>query len=58
MSIQEIVVFILITASVTYTVYSFIQVFIKKQENSCGCTSCDFKTDTKDIRSIVHKKLH
>lgn len=57
MSVQEIIVVILILASVAYTVYSIIKVFIIKPENSCGCSSCDIKSDTKDIRSLVHKKI-
>ena len=57
MSVQEIIVVVIILASVTYTVYSIIKVFIIKPENSCGCSSCDIKPDIKDIRSLVHKKL-
>ncbi|NOQ24489.1 MAG: FeoB-associated Cys-rich membrane protein [Bacteroidales bacterium] len=57
MSVQEILVVIIILTSVTYTVYSIVKIFSVKPENSCGCSSCDIKSDTKDIRSLVHKKL-
>jgi hypothetical protein len=57
MSVQEIIVLIIILVSVTYTVYSIVKIFTVKPEKSCGCSSCDIKSDTKDIRSLVHKKL-
>ncbi|MCD4834734.1 MAG: FeoB-associated Cys-rich membrane protein [Bacteroidales bacterium] len=57
MNTQEIIVIILILASVAYTVFNFIQIFIIKSKNSCGCSSCNLKTDVKDLKSIVHKKL-
>ena len=57
MSIQGIIVAVIILVSVTYTVYSFIQVFVKKAESSCGGCSCDIKSNTKDIKSIIHKNL-
>ena len=50
MNIQEVLVLFLVIAAVSYTVYGFIQIFIKKPENSCGCSSCNLKTDVK-----IHK---
>ena len=57
MSVQEIIVVIIILTTLIFTIYGIIKVFKIKPENSCGCSSCDIKSDTKDIRSLVHKKL-
>jgi hypothetical protein len=57
MGVQDFVVIVLILAAVTYTVYSIIKVFVKKPDNSCGCSSCDIKGNTKDIRSLIQKNL-
>jgi len=53
---QELIVILLILASVVYTVYNFIQVFIKKSGNSCGCSSCHIKSDANEIKALINKK--
>ena len=58
MNIQDIIVFILVVAAVVYTAYNFIQIFVQKSENSCGCSSCDIESDVKELKSIAQKKLH
>lgn len=50
MNTQEIIVIILILASVAYTVFNFIRIFIIKSKNSCGCSSCNLKPDVKDLK--------
>lgn len=50
MNTQEILVYILVLAALIYTIYSIIKAFSGKNENSCGCSSCDFKTNTKDLK--------
>jgi len=44
---QEIIVYILIAASVFYAVYNIAGIFLKKQNNSCGCSSCVVKDKLK-----------
>ena len=59
MSLQFIIVILIIFASVAYVVYSIIQLFAKKPENSCGCSSssCDIKSNTDDLKSKLKEKL-
>ncbi|PLX12032.1 MAG: hypothetical protein C0597_14150 [Marinilabiliales bacterium] len=52
MNIQEIIVGLIVIASVLYAVYNIAKLFTQKQNNSCGCSSCDFKTKIKDIKSL------
>lgn len=50
MSIQEALVYIIISGSVSYTLYSIIKVFIKKDKSACNCSSCEFKGNIKDLK--------
>jgi hypothetical protein len=54
---QEIIVLIIIAISIGYTVYSFIKVFGKKTQNSCGCSSssCSVKPNIQQFKSATHK---
>lgn len=52
MSIQEIIVAVIVIASVVYTLYNVIKLFTPKKEQSCGCTSCDFKTKIDELKSL------
>ena len=58
MGIQEIIVIILIIAAVSYTLYGLVKVFGKKADNSCGCSSCDLKNNTKDLKALIDKRIH
>ena len=55
MSTQEILVYIIILAATSYTLYSIIQIFSKKDVNSCGCSSCDFKSNVADLKKVPAK---
>ena len=52
MIIQEIIVAVIVIASVVYTLYNVIKLFTPKQEQGCGCTSCDFKTKVDELKSL------
>ena len=52
MSIQEIIVAVIVIASVVYTLYNVIKLFTPKKEQSCGCASCDFKTKIDELKSL------
>ena len=57
MSVQEIIVAFLVTASVVYTIYSIVKIFAHKEDDSaCGCSSCDFKTKAEDLKNLSEKK--
>jgi hypothetical protein len=56
MSIQEIIVGIIVTASFLYAGYNIGKLFTQKPEKSCGCSSCDFKTKIEEIKSTSSKK--
>ena len=55
MNIQEILVYIFIFAATSYTLYSIIQIFSKKDINSCGCSSCNLKSDITDLKKVPAK---
>lgn len=52
MNIQEIIVVIIVIASVVYTLYNVIKLFTPKKEQGCGCASCDFKTKIDELKSL------
>ena len=52
MSIQEIIVAVIVIASVVYTLYNVIKLFTPNKEQSCGCASCDFKTKIDELKSL------
>ena len=52
MSIQEIIVAVILIASVVYTLYNVIKLFTPKKEQGCGCVSCDFKTKVDELKSL------
>jgi len=59
MSTQEIIVYVIIIAALIYTGYSIIGIFRKKDQGACGCSSCDFKDDIKDLKKLtnLNKKI-
>lgn len=50
MNLQEILVYIIIAGSISYTLYSIIKVFIRKDKSTCNCSSCEFKNNIKDLK--------
>ncbi|MBI9052375.1 MAG: FeoB-associated Cys-rich membrane protein [Bacteroidales bacterium] len=52
MSIQDILVYIIVTAALIYTGYSIFGIIQKKEQSACGCSSCDFKDNIKDLKKI------
>ncbi|MBU8893472.1 MAG: FeoB-associated Cys-rich membrane protein [Bacteroidales bacterium] len=55
---QEIIVFIMVVASVAYTISGFIKFFLKKSQNTCACSSgCNLKSNVAEFKSLPHRNL-
>jgi len=59
MNIQDILVYLSILAALIYTIYSIMNTVRKKNQGTCGCSSCDFKTNIEDLKKIrnLHKNI-
>lgn len=57
MGIQEIIVIILITGALLYTIYGITNIFSRKPSGGCACSSCDLKNGNKELQALIHKKV-
>lgn len=52
---QIILVYIIISAALVYTVYNIYKVFAAKNNHACNCSGCEIKSHVNEIKGLSKK---